>query len=397
MTKNGSRASSDAIQVVDIVAFFEEALSRPPSEAGKLLRSERDFASLLGVHRMKVHRALDVLVENGILARRQGSGTFVRKVPTSTGKGGATKWHGRVVPSTDLFAGPAKALVRKQASQEHRRLKLHLVTCWESEATRAITAGIRDRAKQEGHDLKIYPLGTYQRNNPETREKLVATLRSESVDGCLVWTFHNESIAEAFGDKLPPIVYIGGATRRIDLSYEPLIRNNLEDAISRALTELVDMGYKKIGFIGCLSELRNAEETRGYEGVLHGLGIKYRALSFCPLADDAGTLAEMKRFFSQPDRPDAVYIADDIILRQVVKAWKQLKIVPGQNLGVITLSNRSNPLPAGFDWSCMEFNPFQVGRMALDSLLLEIQTAGEVMCSFEHIAAWRPGATHLRN
>jgi DNA-binding LacI/PurR family transcriptional regulator len=395
MKKKGSRASSDAIQVADIAAFFEEALSRPPSEAGKLLRSERDFASLLGVHRMKVHRALNVLVENGILARRQGSGTFVRKVPASAGKTGAAKWEGHAVPSEDLFAGPAKALVRKQASQEHRKLNLLLVTCWDGETIRSITAGIRDRAKQEGHDLKVCPLDVLQKRGPKTLGKSAKGLCSERIDGCMVWTHHKEVIKEFFGDKIPPIVYIGGATRTIDLSHEPLIRHNLEDAIIRALTELSQTGYKRIGFVGAYSELRNEEERKAYEITMDSLGAKYRSVAFCPLNDEGRTLTELKRMFTGPNKPDAVYVADDILLRSAAKAWKKLGIVPGKNLAVITLSNRSNALPAGFSWSCMQFDAFQVGRMVMDSLLLEIQTAGEALCSFEHLASWRPGTTHL--
>jgi hypothetical protein len=69
-------------------------------------------------------------------------------------------------------------------------------------------------------------------------------------------------------------------------------------------------------------------------------------------------------------------------------------IAPGADLAVITLAARGNPLPEGFKWSRMEFNPFQVGRVAVDCLLQEIQTAGEELCSFAHLAVWRPGETH---
>lgn len=43
------------------------------------LPPERDFAVALGVSRITVRKALDGLVEDGLLTRRQGAGTFVAK------------------------------------------------------------------------------------------------------------------------------------------------------------------------------------------------------------------------------------------------------------------------------------------------------------------------------
>ncbi len=50
--------------------------------AGEPLPAERDLAARLGVARMTLRRAVDTLVDEGRLLRRQGSGTFV--VPSTT-------------------------------------------------------------------------------------------------------------------------------------------------------------------------------------------------------------------------------------------------------------------------------------------------------------------------
>lgn len=45
--------------------------------AGEALPSERDLCELMGASRVTVRKAIDVLIEEGLLSRRQGSGTYV--------------------------------------------------------------------------------------------------------------------------------------------------------------------------------------------------------------------------------------------------------------------------------------------------------------------------------
>lgn len=48
-------------------------------EPGGALPAERALADLLGVSRLTVRKAFDSLVAEGVLVRRQGSGTFVAR------------------------------------------------------------------------------------------------------------------------------------------------------------------------------------------------------------------------------------------------------------------------------------------------------------------------------
>jgi GntR family transcriptional regulator len=45
--------------------------------AGEALPSERDLCALMGASRVTVRKAIELLIEEGMLARRQGSGTYV--------------------------------------------------------------------------------------------------------------------------------------------------------------------------------------------------------------------------------------------------------------------------------------------------------------------------------
>jgi len=379
-------------KVDDLVVFLEEMLSQEPCEAGMCLIPERHLADILGTHRMKIQRAFDALVERGVLFRQRGSGTFIRKVPPRKESYSVRQFHEHSVRVTQLLAPPAKAPVRRQAKCEHRKLELLLVAndrC-ESLANQSKFQGISDRIKQEGHALKIFnPEGM----NPRDMAYLAQNLKQYKFDGCIIWNSYSEILKKAYGDKIPPVVYIGVSSREGDLECAPLVRVNLEDAIVRAFKQFVKEGCKKIAFISYASPVRSLQEVLLYEKLIAENGLSFRASALCDLTAESATQA-VSRIFKGKLRPEAVYVADDIVLQHLVPAWQAAGIQPGENLRVITLSNFGHSLPSGYKWSCMEVQPFQVGRMAVDSLLLEIQTAGETICSFEHLANWKPGETH---
>lgn len=378
-----------AIGVNELGAELELLLTQPPSKAGMRLCSERELASLLHIDRTRIQKAFDILVERGILVRRHGSGTYVRKVPKAQTE---VECSLAIVPER-LFA--AKKSFRRQIQQAHRKLQFAVIPnqTWESASNRATFEGIEDRVLREGHHLKILS----PRGKKEGRAKeLIDAMRENPSDGYILWTSNASLLQEAFPDDLPPAVFIGAGERSTDLDYSPVARVDLEDGILRSLGILAREGFRRIAFIGLESVERDQDGDRAiYDDGMRRLGLDYRASVFCPL-NLTQCRAAMRALFSGDERPDAVYMADDVVLQYVLPAWKKLGLVPGQNLGVITLSTRSSELPGEFEWSRMEFNPFQLGRMAVDSLLREIETAGEELCSFEHLGQWREGKTHQR-
>ena len=58
---------------------LEEAIQSGKLGHGDALPAERDLADFLSVSRVTVRKAVDDLVRDGLLVRRQGSGTFVKK------------------------------------------------------------------------------------------------------------------------------------------------------------------------------------------------------------------------------------------------------------------------------------------------------------------------------
>ncbi len=384
------------LSIQELTALLENLLAGPPSKAGKRLCSERELSVKIKVDRMKVQKAFDALVEKGILVRRHGSGTYVRKVPKKANlNGGGESSSPPLLPPDELFAvASSKSPVRRQVNEAHRRLNLAIIPNrqWRSESNHSIFAGIKDRIHQAGHQFRIISV-----TGPDEEALLAEKLRQTPGDGYILWVPYEPLLHKVFGTQLPPAVFIGARERMADLQCSPVVRIDMEDAIVRALRLLAEEGYQRIGFIGLQSQEREYRLDEGiYSDTLNQLGLCYRSICFCPL-DKEKIEEQMHTMFAGKAPPEALYVADDIVLRYLVPIWKKMKLVPGGNLGVITLSSRRVRLPAGYQWSRMEFNPFQVGRMAVDALLQEIETAGEEICSFEHLAAWHPGETHRRD
>lgn len=71
---------SDTSKYEQLVAWFREALAEGRLNPGERLPSEYQFGERFGVSRQTVRHALDVLAGEGLIVRRQGSGSYVREV-----------------------------------------------------------------------------------------------------------------------------------------------------------------------------------------------------------------------------------------------------------------------------------------------------------------------------
>ena len=379
-----------------LVAALTEQLARVPARTGARLLPGRKLAIMFGVSYMHLRHAIGQLVEQELLVRRHGSGVYVRKMPpAATVPSGAAK---RLSATFSIFAAEKRPL---RLRPEARQVQLHL-GLWTgrdspgaviSATNRGLVTGTIQRVRERGHRLTIHHLGT-QAEMPEAAQ-LTAQVRAHPHDGHIIPDNWAPVMRAAFGDARPPCACIGYSFAEDDDGW-PMISIDLADAIRRGVRRLAAEGFHRIGLINLEAPGHPAEPERAvYERTMADLGLRYRAAvgAGMELADGK---AAARQLFQRPAPPDAVYVADDVVLAGVAAALPGLGLTPGRNLGLITLACRGNPLPAGYDWSRLEFDPLQVGRMTVDSLLLEIESAGEQLCSFAHRAAWRPGKTHKR-
>ncbi len=383
--------------MLDIFTFV---LSRYPCRSGIRLRSEPELARILNVNRQRVRRSLDHLVESGYLTRKHGSGTFVRKV-----------FPPELASSEDVFRGytdiiPEQFFINEQPARSHtpekKAQRLQIGVSGDSalltQSNQLIFNGAVSHLKTLDCRPVIYSHLTYDTTEIKPTDELAEELKKNRCDGYLIESSRAEQFNEAFSlafgrDNCPPVSYFwpGSTTLR----HEPLIQQDTHEAVCRAVKILAASGYVRIALVA-LEHPQPSEEKEEdtYNLALVRAGIQYRGVISCTNFKGSGLLDNWSRLWNE-NRPDALYIADDHFLPLLSRWMKEKRIIPGKDIGVITLWNKGGKFPDETQWSRLEFDPHLVGMMAANNLVRSIQMTGELTGSFSHQAAWIPGSTHL--
>lgn len=380
--------------------IFTYLLSRPPCRSGLRLRSEPDLARLLNVPRQTVRRSLDVLVEEGYLTRKHGSGTYVRKVfpaEDALAENMVRKHYAEIIPE-QVFVED-QPLSRHSPEQRKHRLRIGISgdSALLTKTNQLIFSGARSRLETLGHKPIAYSQLIYDTSTIKNAEELAEELQKTQCDGYLIECWWAELFKEAFrlafgGNCNIPVTYFWPGS--IPLEHEPLIQMDTDEAVARAVRILAAKCYSRIALIA-MDRFPHAasQEVEIYQRTMAMGGLTYRGsigVSDLPGSELKKDLAAMW----ENNRPDAVYVSDDHYLAVLHDWMKENRLIPGKDLAVITLWNRNGGFPGHLNWSRLEFDPRQVGILAIDNMVKSINSTEEGICSFSHQASWIPGTTH---
>lgn len=391
-----SQAIMSRPQVIEALRY---EISRPPAMAGKRLINERQLAQLMGANRMTIRRSLDDLEKQGLVIRRHGSGTYIRKIPRqSTCPKDYMPIDGPICV-VDESDKPA----RLQPDPVKQQLTIGLwgdMHCTFSPANKLILSGIKQRLADLNHCLQTFDL-EYAQDGTTPVEHIVDELSQKRCDGYIV-TSHMvsrflEAYQQVFHKDSPPLVQVWPGS--VLPTYEPLIQSDTQQAIERGTLRLAQQGYKRIMLVE-FNSARNmpSRSWTGYELAMQALGLPVLpALKLQYIDALRGEWEDsFKTLLDMDPLPQALCMASDEPLHLLYSMMKQRRIKVGRDIAILTIANVGIDLPAGEAWSTMVFDPRLVGGMAVTSLLNVIVTAGQRLCSFSHQAHWQPGKSHLR-
>ncbi|MFA5865062.1 MAG: substrate-binding domain-containing protein [Phycisphaerae bacterium] len=388
-----------------ITGVMKFALSQTPSTMGRRIRSEIELATIFKTGRWKVRSSIENLVEKGILVRRKGSGTYVRKIPEiSPEERRYISETFKAISPDLLFADPGncKPVSRLQMTLGQKQLHLelwgdlHVPTA--SVTSQIIMAGIVSRTNEVRHSLTVHSL-VQSPNVPLSVPEIAHRLADNPCDGYIVASRWADEFSEALRsvDRLQaPTIYFSHGS--CPIRHEPFVMSDTVEAIERAVQILAGEGYRRIAMIGLdkLESLLMEAERSTYDRAMGLAGLEYRACVFSDLGI-SNCIATVRKLMGRSDSPDAIYVSDDHLLDGVTEALFGLELLPGRDIGVITFSNRHGlSLPKGFEWSRMEFDPDELGQLLVDNLIKMIQTAGTRVKTMSIHGSWRPGRTHQR-
>jgi DNA-binding LacI/PurR family transcriptional regulator len=268
-----------------------------------------------------------------------------------------------------------------------------------SESVNLLWAGAVDQAKDLGHDLIFHDMAPFESQEDKTR-----TLQESPdflhCDGHLILVPLAQTYFEAKGERNLPAVFIWPGM--CDPSLQPLIRIDANEALTESMRHLAEAGCRRIALLGLdtsdqavlpfiQSHQRRFDPV--YASTTKSMGLRYQRSAYS--RPDTRSAAEAVHFLlSEGEAFDGLVVADDVVLEHALPALESRGLRPGVDIGLITFSNHGRALPPGYRWSRMEFHPYQLGRLAVQCLVKDIQSAGENLLSFSHQPQWISGDTH---
>lgn len=272
-------------------------------KSGEIIPPERELADELQVSRYTVRRAIQELVEDSVLYRVQGNGTFVHEQKRSTQPRSAS--IGIVLPFCDaevemlLLNGMQRAL----------------------------------RETKYGTTLRV------SNNSNEKEQEEISHLRDEQVAGLIIMPSeepHGGSVAYGLKAERFPFVLVD---RRVPgCETNCVMSDNIQGGMM-ATEYLLDLGHERIAFIRHESDQTSSMRDRftGYQQALSKRGLESGVMfSF----DFRTGFSELREFLAGESHT-AVVVVNGYVAVDVVKACRELNLVIPDDLSIVSFDDLS--------------------------------------------------------
>lgn len=365
----------------------------PPVRAGMRLHPERELAQRLNVTPKCINRALHLLTERGILSKRHGSGNYIRRIPVPA--------DAPAFPPEQLFpASEFREEVSPLASlPEQQKLTIQLWSGFHhntgANENYSLYCRIREYVENAGHRLEEHDL-VNPHWVPRTEQEIAGELTDCPADGYLVSAplsgLFRQAAERAFGTQPDAVVYLSTWGEK-ELN-EPEIRLDGAEALLRGIRRFAKENLRRIAFLGIQNTYHNwLLDRRIYEFALLDCELPY-TMSRHVAPEFAASRDAVLQMLDAKEPPQALFIADDLLLPGAAEAFRLRGIVPGNNLAVIcvTHSDDKNRIPC--EWTAIDFNRELTGVMAAGELLKHLSEAGHELRSISMLGKWQFRGTH---
>lgn len=235
-----------------VIEWVKKRIDSGELSGGDRLESENELSSMFGISRQTIRHALDLLVQEGLLERIQGSGTYV--------KGGRTSGGGRMELSrtVTIISTYVDGYIFPRILKEMVRV-----------------------LEEAGYGVRIM----FSNNHLETERRMLIRLLEESSRDPLIvepvmsgMPNPNLKYYRRLKDRGIPILFFHSFYPELDI---PHISMNDEQAGRTATEYLIDRGHTRIA---CIFKSDDGQGHRRYKGYLKALlhaGIDIRVEQVC--------------------------------------------------------------------------------------------------------------------
>ena len=283
--------------------------------AGERLPPELELAQQHRASRGTVRQALSLLVNEGLLERVQGSGTFVRQLPLS---------RDRVLPSSGQ---KSIGVILSESSDE---------------LNMSILRGIEQSAKPRGYQLSF----AYAEEDKLVLAQDIARLRANTA-GLVIFPIsdmsYDDTIAQLKEDRFP-FVLVDRYLPDLDCDY--VVSDNLGGGY-RATEHLLILGHTRIGFAysqsGGLLTTSVRDRYEGYRKALLEYNLPYdESLIYHKVSSKrhAGSLT-CDDIILSPARPSAIFAVNDWLALALLQAAQRHSVLVPEDLALVGFDDLS--------------------------------------------------------
>jgi DNA-binding LacI/PurR family transcriptional regulator len=299
---------------------------------GVRLPSELELAERYRLSRGTVRQAMNILVNEELVERVPGKGTFVKAIDPVALIGVILPYVGDAL-TMDILVG-----VEQTAKQQN----CQVIFAQTEERPQQQTLDIRRMRDQRAAGIILFPLTNL------AHDDIVAGLAAEGVPLVLV-------------DRYFP-----------NLATDVVVVDNF-DGGRQATEHLIALGHKRIGFIAAdsLGTTSIHDRYEGYRRALaaHGLPCDERLFLFLP---GEAPPAALGAYLRQSSRPTAVFASNDFSALRVMRRAEELGLRVPEDLAVVGFDNIKEAAELSVPLTTVAQSGRQIGQRACELLLEQL-------------------------
>jgi len=354
----GRRASPSYVKVRDwLLDYIAERRLGP----GDRVPSERVLAESLSLSRPTIARAILELVEQKVLTREQGNGTFVaspsaRRLSEATGSVGMLIPFSKHDPSGEA-PDPDERLLGENVSDQ----TIH---------------GVLSVLKDSGCRLVVHHTSSAQEE-----ADVLASIANEGLHGAIVLSLATPEMAKSYAKLVytgPPIVFVDRYFPSVPI--DRVVTDNVGGA-REGVKHLISRGRRRIAYFTNFAEVTSiVDREAGYRAAIEEAGLACDEDIICgPEIARYGRLSfehSLHYCLSLPEPIDAVFCLNDDMVWAAIHAAHKLGLSIPQELEVSGFFDSSTPKSILGPVTRVVQAKFRIGQIAAQLLLERMRGDG---------------------
>ncbi|MDR0265132.1 MAG: LacI family transcriptional regulator [Sphingobacterium sp.] len=234
-----------------------------------------------------------------------------------------------------------------------------------------VISGIQEEAYERDYNVILYVT-----NDHVAREQnLLENLSTSSLDGLLISISSDSSTNDHFEQLMAkgmPIVFFDRVPKDIDAS--KVVQDDFAGAL-QATEYLIRQGYTRIAHIAGPENLQFTQQRlNGYLQALeqHNIAVDQRLIVYSGFSQAHGA-TDTSKLLALPDRPDAIFAANDRKAVGAIQTIKQHGLHVGQDIGVIGFTNDPIATVVEPNLSTIEEPAMEIGKRSCALLIRHIK------------------------